>query len=95
MNISPNDFWELSLSELQIKSEGYFLRIEREWEHTRLIASYMHTQAEGKVITPEKLMPLTFDEENPSIIKSKEKSKPLTKQDVKDFEEKWLKPNKD
>ena len=95
MNISPDEFWDLSMSELQIKSEGYFLRIEREWEQTRVIASYLHTQSEGKVMTPEKLMPLTFDEENPSIIKSKEKSKPLTKQDVLDFEKKWLKVNKD
>ena len=95
MNLAPDDFWDLSLSELQIKSEGYFLRIDRDWEQTRLVASYLHSQAEGKVMSPEKLMPLIFDEENLSIQKSKEKSKPLTKQDVKDFEEKWLKPNKD
>lgn len=95
MNLAPDDFWDLSLSELQIKSEGYFLRIDREWEQTRFLGSYLHSQLEGKVTTPEKLMPLVFDEENPNIQKFKEKNKPLTKQDVIDFEKKWLRVDKD
>lgn len=94
MDISPSEFWELSFSELNIKSEGYFLRIDREWEQTRFIASYLHSQLEGKVITPEKLMPLVFDADN-SKSKNFKEAEPISKQDVVDFEKKWLRVNRD
>ena len=93
MDLHPDVFWDLSMSELQVKAEGYFLRIDREWEHTRFLGSYLHSKLEGKITTPEKLMPLIFDEDRPEL--NQKEVKKITKQDVKDFEEKWLRVNKD
>lgn len=92
LNLHPEVFWDLSIAEFEVKCEGYFLRIDREWEQTRFIAAYLHTRLSGKVMTPEKLRPTIFDKDKKKRGDFKE-ADPITKQDVLDFQEKWLKNN--
>lgn len=75
----------MTLREYQIKSDGYFLRLERQWEHTRYLAHYLYAQVTGKPKSPKKLIPLIFDNDH-----NEEKVKPVTKQEVEEFERKWL-----
>lgn len=88
----PNEFWDLTLAEFEIKAEGYYHRQEREWEHTRFICAYLATSASKKVVSPEEIRPTIFDQERPNT-KYPERPK-LTKEDVAEFEKKWLNNSK-
>lgn len=89
LNIEPDVYLDLTISELQIKADGYFHRLERLWEHTRFLGAYLHTELSGKVIEPEKLHPMIFDIIEPE--KEAEKEEPMTKEEVEKFTKKWLK----
>lgn len=82
-------FWDLTLAEFEIKAEGYFHRQERQWQHTRFIASFLYAQSSGKIASPEEIRPTIFDD--PEQVETMRKAEKLTKKDVTEFEAKWLK----
>lgn len=62
------------------------MRDARQWAHTRFIGHYLHSKITGKFISPEELVPLLFDDKKSTL----PKAAPITKEEVKDFEQKWL-----
>jgi len=88
MDLHPDVFWDLSLSEFEIKAEGYFLRLDREWANTRYLGHFLHAMVTHKGISPSELMPLQFDEDGPEEVNKQHKK--ITKEDKEAFEKKWL-----
>lgn len=81
----PEQFWMLTFAELSIKGRGYRISIEREWERTRYIASLIINVNVKKAdqVTPEKLIPLSFDHIEQKTIKR------LTPEEVEILKKKW------
>lgn len=65
LGLDPDVFWSLTFAEFQLRIQAHRIRIEREWEQTRWLGAIMiNLQVKrAKQVTPEKLVPLSFDVE--------------------------------
>ena len=83
--LDPDLFWSLTFAELSIKVKGYQINLERQWEQTRYIASLIINVNVKKAnqVTPEKLIPLSFDHIEQKTIKR------LTPEEVEILKKKW------
>ena len=71
-------------------ADGYFTRLEREWQQTRWLGQFLYSQATGKTKDPRELMPLNLDKIEAGI-KRKDTAPAVTKEEVEEFTKKWLK----
>lgn len=90
LGLMPRDFWELTFAELYLLMRSNRLRIERNWEIARWEATILINLnvKRSKQVTPEKLVPLSFDQERKAANR-------LSNDDVKLMIEKWTKPDTD
>ena len=81
----PDLFWSLTFAELSIKVKGYQINLERQWEQTRYIASLIINVNVKKAnqVTPEKLIPLSFDNIEQKVIKR------MTAEELEQLKKRW------
>lgn len=65
VGISPAHFWGLTFAEFHHAATAHRIAIERQWEQTRYLAAILININVKKKdqVTPEKLVPLSFDRE--------------------------------
>ena len=83
--LDPDLFWSLTFAELSIKAKGYQINLERQWEQTRYIASLIINVNVKKAnqVTPEKLIPLSFDNIEQKVIKR------MTAEELEQLKKRW------
>jgi hypothetical protein len=83
--LDPELFWSLTFAELSIKVKGYQINLERQWEQTRYIASLIINVNVKKAnqVTPEKLIPLSFDNIEQKVIKR------MTAEELEQLKKRW------
>lgn len=83
--LDPDLFWSLTFAELSIKVKGYQINLERQWEQTRYIASLIINVNVKKAnqVTPEKLIPLSFDNIEQKVIKR------MTAEELEQLKKRW------
>lgn len=63
IGLKPDEFWNLTFAEFFFIVDGHYCRIERQWEHTRYLATWIINMniAKGKQVKPTDLVKLRFD----------------------------------
>ncbi len=84
LGLTSDAFWRMTFAELFFAGHSNRLRIERGWEQTRYLAALLINLnvKRSKQVTPEKLIPLSFD-------KSAVKPTKLSPEDVQKMIESW------
>lgn len=81
----PDVFWNLTFAEFFYIMDGYYCRNERQWEHTRYLATWIINMqtAKGRKVKPTDLVKLRFDKPK--------KMAPLDPELVERIKKQWIK----
>ena len=55
LNLKPNEFWTLTLRELEKMADGYTWRLDNEWKRTAQLAAWITSSITGKRVSADDL----------------------------------------
>lgn len=86
VGLMPDEFWSLTFAEFFYIVDGYYARVERNWEQTRYLATWVINMniSKGKRVKPQDLIKLRFDKPKKAEMIDKETIEKLKKAWIKD-----------